>query len=131
LYLSHIKNLGAGHEESVYRDAMSLELQEKGYIVKTEMPISIKYKTTKNKEIIIGSAKIDIYLEKGDEKALLELKAVAPLIKKDREEKNNSDMKEYAQLRKYLATLNEKTGFIVNFLFPPKKDGPEVIESEQ
>jgi|TARA_Y100000310_G_C20631860_1_gene789089 GxxExxY protein len=38
--------LGAGHEEAIYRDAMSLDLQEKGYAVKTEAPVSIKYNTS-------------------------------------------------------------------------------------
>ena len=36
---------GSGHEESIYRDAMSIELQDRGYTVKTEAPVSIKYKT--------------------------------------------------------------------------------------
>ena len=41
--------LGAGHEEAIYRDAMSIELQDRGFTVKTEAPISIKYKTKKGK----------------------------------------------------------------------------------
>ena len=39
--------LGPGHEEAIYRDAMSLELQDRGYTVKTEAPVSIRYKTKK------------------------------------------------------------------------------------
>ena len=34
--------LGAGHEEAIYRDAMSIELQDRGYTVKTEAPVTIK-----------------------------------------------------------------------------------------
>ena len=30
--------LGPGHEEAIYRDAMSVELQDRGYTVKTEAP---------------------------------------------------------------------------------------------
>ena len=56
--------LGAGHEEAIYRDAMSIELQDRGYTVKTEDPVSIKYKTKKGKEMIVGSGKIDLYLMK-------------------------------------------------------------------
>ena len=43
------KTLGPCHAESIYRDAMSIQLQEEGCIVKTEAPISI-YFTTKNKK---------------------------------------------------------------------------------
>ena len=35
------KTLGPGHEEAIYRDAMSVELQDRGYTVKTEAPVSI------------------------------------------------------------------------------------------
>lgn len=56
--------LGPGHEEAVYRDAMSIELQDRGYTVKTEAPVSIKYKTKKGKEMIVGGAKIDLYITK-------------------------------------------------------------------
>ena len=41
------KTLGPGHEEVIYRDAMSVELQDRGYTVKTEAPISIRYRTKK------------------------------------------------------------------------------------
>jgi GxxExxY protein len=47
--------LGAGHEEAIYRDAMSVELQDRGYTVKTEAPISIRYTTKKGREMIVGS----------------------------------------------------------------------------
>ena len=39
--------LGAGHEEAIYRDAMSVELQDRGFTVKTEAPVSIKYRSKK------------------------------------------------------------------------------------
>ena len=42
------KTLGPGHEEAIYRDAMSVELQDRGYTVKTEAPIIIRYKTKKS-----------------------------------------------------------------------------------
>ena len=54
--------LGPGHEEATYRDAMSVELQDRGYTVKTEAPVSIRYKTKKGKDMIVGSGKIDLYL---------------------------------------------------------------------
>ncbi|MCD6455094.1 MAG: GxxExxY protein [Candidatus Aminicenantes bacterium] len=119
------ETLGAGHEEAIYRDAMSVELQDRGYTVKTEMPVSIKYETSQGKSITVGSAKVDVYIEKGETKAILELKASSPLIK-EKSKKTKEEMKEYAQLQKYLASLGLK-GFLINFPFPPKEE-PEVIE---
>ena len=49
--------LGAGLEEAIYRDAMSIELQDRGFTVKTEAPVSIKYNTSKGKSMIVGSGK--------------------------------------------------------------------------
>ena len=121
------ETLGAGHEEAIYREAMNIELQDNGYIVKTEMPVSIKYRTSKGKEIIIGSAKADLYIEKEEEKAILELKAVTPLIK-EKKPKENEEIKQYIQLQKYLSALDEKRGFLINFPFPPKAE-PEIIST--
>ena len=39
------EGLGPGHAEGIYRDAMSVQLQEEGYIVKTEAPVSITFIT--------------------------------------------------------------------------------------
>jgi GxxExxY protein len=119
--------VGPGHEETIYREAMNVELQEAGYIVKTEMPISIRYQTTNGKDVIIGSGKIDLYIEKDGGKAIIELKAVTPLIKA---KKSKEQVKEYAQLVKYLQALAQEDGFLINFPFPPKEDGDiELIES--
>jgi len=54
--------LGAGHEKAIYRDAISVELQDKGFTVKTEAPVSIRYNTSKGKDMIVGSGKIDLFL---------------------------------------------------------------------
>ncbi len=119
------ESLGAGHEEAIYREALSVELQERGYTVKAEMPVSITYTTSGGKKITIGSAKVDLYLEKGSSKIILELKASSPLIK-EKSKKSKKDMKEYAQLQKYLSSLGME-GLLINFPFPPKEE-PEVIE---
>ena len=68
--------LGPGHEEAIYRDAMSIELQDRGYTVKTEAPVSIRYKTKKGKEMIVGGAKIDLYVTKDKKYSVIELKTV-------------------------------------------------------
>ena len=58
------ETLGPGHEEVIYRDAMSIELQDRDYTVKTETLVSMKHKTKKGKEMIVGDAKVDLYIVK-------------------------------------------------------------------
>ena len=117
--------LGPGHEEAIYRDAMSLELQEKGYAVKTEAPVSIKYNTSKGKSMIVGSGKIDLYVSKRDSYAVIELKTTGRLLKEDGN-KTKEEKKEYIQLQKYLKALDQDCGVLINFPFPGE-DEPEVI----
>ena len=74
------ETLGPGHEEAIYRDAMSVELQDRGYTVKTEAPISIRYKTKKGKEMIVGSGKIDLYVTKGNNYSVIELKMIEQIL---------------------------------------------------
>lgn len=117
--------LGPGHAEGIYRDAMSIQLQEEGYIVKTEAPVSITFITKKKKEMIVGSGRIDLLIQsktKKNEKIILELKCVQPLLKND--SKNIENSKEYLQLCKYLDSITTaKKGMIINFPFPSADDG--------
>ena len=120
--------MGAGHEEAIYRDALCMELQDKGYTIKTEAPVSITYTTSKGRKMIVGSGKIDLYISKKDDYAIVELKAITTMLKEN-SEKTKEDRKEYVQLQKYLAALSEKNGILINFPFPPEKE-PEIYESE-
>ena len=118
--------MGAGHEEAIYRDALCIELQDKGYTIKTEAPVSITYTTSKGRKMIVGSGKVDLYISKKDDYAIVELKAITRMLKEN-SKKTKEDRKEYVQLQKYLAALSEKNGILINFPFPPEKE-PEVIE---
>ena len=120
------ETLGAGHEEAIYRDAMSVELQDRGYTVKTEAPISIRYTTKKGREMIVGSGKIDLYVTKANKYAVIELKTVSRILKEN-SKKTKEDTKEYHQLKKYLEALDVETGVLINFPFPPE-DEPEIIQ---
>ena len=120
------KILGPGHEEAIYRDAMSVELQDRGYTVKTEAPISIQYTTKKGKKMIVGSGKIDLYVTKAGKYSVIELKTVSRILKEN-SKKTKEDTKEYHQLQKYLKALDVETGVLINFPFPPE-DEPEVIQ---
>ena len=119
------ETLGPGHEEAIYRDAMSVELQDRGYTVKTEAPISIRYKTKKGKEMIVGSGKIDLYVTKGNNYSVIELKTVGRILK-EKGNKTKEDTKEYHQLKKYLEALKIENGLLIYFPFPPE-DSPEFI----
>ena len=119
-------SLGPGHEEAVYRDAMSIELQDRGYTVKTEAPVSIKYKTKKGKEMIVGGAKIDLYITKAEKYSIVELKTVGRILKENGK-KTKENTKEYHQLQKYLGALDVEMGVLINFPFPPE-DEPEIIQ---
>ena len=118
--------LGAGHEEAIYRDALSIELQDRGFTVKTEAPVSIKYRSKKGKDMIIGSGKIDLYLMKNGKHTVVELKTVGRILKEGGK-KTKEDTKEYIQLKKYLEALDIDNGLLINFPFPPE-DKPEIIE---
>jgi|TARA_B100001971_G_scaffold185984_1_gene185634 GxxExxY protein len=120
--------MGAGHEEAIYRDALCMELQDKGYTIKTEAPVSITYTTSKGRKMIVGSGKVDLYISKKDDYAIVELKAITRMLKEN-SKKTKEDRKEYIQLQKYLAALSEKNGILINFPFPPEKE-PEIYESE-
>tara|TARA_B110000003_G_scaffold104386_1_gene106678 strand:- start:13024 stop:13452 length:429 start_codon:yes stop_codon:yes gene_type:complete len=117
--------LGPGHAEGIYRDAMSIQLQEEGYIVKTEAPISITFITKKKKEMIVGNGRIDLLIQsktKKNEKIILELKCVQSIMKNN--STNLENTKEYLQLSKYLHSIKSaKKGMIINFPFPPADDG--------
>ncbi len=118
--------LGTGHEEAIYRDAMSIELQDRGFTIKTEAPVSIRYRSKKGKDMIVGSGKIDLYIMKGGEYTVVELKTVGRILKEGGK-KTKNDTKEYIQLKKYLEALDINNGMLINFPFPPE-DKPEIIE---
>jgi len=118
--------LGAGHEEAIYRDALSIELQDRGFTVKTEAPVSIKYRSKKGKDMIVGSGKIDLYIIKAGKYTVVELKTVGRILKEGGN-KTKENTKEYIQLKKYLEALDIENGILINFPFPPE-DKPEIIE---
>ena len=43
-------------------DAMSVELQDRGYTVKTEAPISIRYRTKVGNDYLAGGVKISFMI---------------------------------------------------------------------
>ena len=76
--------------------------------------------------MIVGGAKIDLYITKAEKYSIVELKTVGRILKENWE-KTKEDTKEYHQLQKYLGALDVEMGVLINFPFPPE-DEPEIIQ---
>ena len=89
--------LGPGLLESVYHQAMIVELQDRGLNVKSEVPIQVNYKG-KNIDCIL---RLDLIVE---DQVIVELKSVEELLPVH-----------YKQLKTYLRLLNKELGWLINF----------------
>ena len=94
--------LGYGFLESVYQNAMLLELKKLGLSCEKEKAIEVYYDNE-----IVGSFFADIIVE---DKVIIELKAVSKLIPKYE-----------VQLVNYLKGTNLKVGLLLNFGHEPEK----------
>ena len=88
--------LGPGYLESVYKNAMIVELKKNGLSYEIEKPISVFYD-----DVLVGDFKADIVVE---EILILELKAVQIL-----------HMAHEIQLVNYLTVTGIDDGLLVNF----------------
>ncbi len=100
------KNLGNGFLEKVYENALRIELEILGFIVKTQTKFNVIYK-----EKIVGEYCADVIV---DEKIIIELKCVSQL----------TDIYK-AQLLNYLKATDFKLGILINF--PNDKLGFDII----
>ena len=66
------RNIGPGYLESVYHQALCVELKLQGIIFEKEFPVSITYKGE-----LVGEGYIDIFVER---RLIVELKAVEALL---------------------------------------------------
>lgn len=89
-------NLGAGFIEKIYENALIIELNKVGLMVKQQFPIKVYYD-----DIIIGEHTADIVVE---EKVILELKAVSKILTVHE-----------VQLVNYLKATNIEVGLLINF----------------
>jgi len=95
------KELGAGYNESVYEEAMAVELRAQ----------KIKYDVQKNTEIFykgfkVGVHRLDFIIEN---KLVVELKAQSKIMPSH-----------VGQTKTYLQTLKINNGILVNFPYPDK-----------
>jgi len=94
--------LGFGFLESVYRNAMLIELNKNNLKVKSESALEVYYD-----EQVVGNFYIDLYVE---EEIVVELKSVQNLLKEHE-----------VQLVNYLNGLKKEIGLLINF-------GPSGVE---
>ena len=99
------KTLGNGFLEKVYENALLIELELLGFIVKTQTKLNVLYK---NK--VIGDYIADIIV---DDKIIIELKCVSKITNVHK-----------AQLLNYLKATVFKLGILINF--PNDKLGFEI-----
>ncbi|MCI3938715.1 GxxExxY protein [Chryseobacterium aahli] len=99
------KTLGVGLLESAYEVALAYELRELGFEVKSQVVLSLKYKS----EIIDNAYRIDLIVE---DKVIIEVKSVLEI-----------NPISYSQILTYLKLTNIKLGLLINFNTPLIKDG--------
>lgn len=108
--------LGSGHSEAVYQKAFEVALRLEKIHYENQRVVPIFYK-----EHNVGEEKPDIIADTGDEKIVIELKAVGAKLSK----------KEETQVEKYLEVMGIKKGILINFPQPNTKETPtepEIIE---
>jgi len=94
--------LGFGFLESVYKNAMIIELARDGLKVEEEKPLKVHYE-----DEIVGDFYVDLYI---NGEIVVELKSVQHLVKEHE-----------VQLVNYLTALKKETGLLINF-------GPSKVE---
>ena len=93
------KELGPGFLESIYEEALKVELSQNGLDFASQMEIQIKYL-----EVPVGLHRLDLLVQN---EVIVELKAVKEL----------ADI-HFAQLRAYLKATGMKVGLLLNFSKP-------------
>ena len=97
-------NLGPGYLETIYAQALELELQAQGLAFERERPLLVAYKNHR-----IAGQRVDFIVEG---QLILEIKAVARL-----------DPVFQAKLISYLRTTGLRAGLLINFNSLLLKDG--------
>ena len=98
--------LNAGYAETIYEEAMAVELKERGLKYELERTTEVRYKGHK-----VGTHRLDLVVEG---QVVVELKAATSLSKSNK-----------AQLASYLRTIGLGTGLLVNFPYP-EADEPAI-----
>lgn len=98
------RHLGPGYFESVYEEALAIELGLRGIPFERQQPISIQYKGQP-----VGQARLDFFVGRV---VLIELKAVEGLLPVHS-----------AQVISYLKAMKCALGLLINFNVPALREG--------
>jgi len=118
LYISD--QLGVGHSEKVYQEALAVELRLRGYTVELERVVPIMFTPSQREgDVCVGYARLDLLISKANfPPFVIELKAAASL----------SAASLRAQVQVYLKALRSQypdiTGIGIQFMQPGTKDVP-------
>jgi GxxExxY protein len=98
--------LGSGFEESVYEEAMKVELRRRGFPYESQKVVEVTYKGYS-----VGEGYADLVVHLPDRKIAVELKAIQTVSHPEEQ-----------QLRNYLRNLSGvEQGLLINFGKPSKK----------
>ena len=106
------RTLGPGYLESVYEEALTLELETQGVDCDRQAPIRIDYKGQ-----AVGEGKLDLLVEG---RLIVELKAVDSLLPIHQ-----------AQLLSYLKATQRQLGLLINFNVRVLRDGVKRVVLSQ
>ncbi len=98
------RHLGPGFPESVYEEALCLEMQERGIPFVRQPVIEVAYKGR-----FVGQGRIDLWIDK---QLIVELKAVEHVLPKHK-----------AQGKAYLCATGNELALVINFNEAVLKDG--------
>jgi GxxExxY protein len=107
------QTLGSGFSEDVYDRAMQvgLRLAKIGY--EGQKVVELKYK-----DHYVGEGYPDLVVHLGNEKLIVELKAISGELGASEEQ----------QLRNYMTILDVKRGLLINFQQPGRKQGKTTLD---
>jgi len=109
------KSLGSGHSEAVYDNAMQVGLRLMHVKYENQKVVELTYK-----DHYVGEGYPDIIVHFGNEKLILELKAVG----------GSMGGAEEQQIKIYMKLLKIKDGLLINFQ-QPKREGETQIEIKE
>jgi GxxExxY protein len=107
------KTLGSGFSEEVYDRAMQVGLRLANISYESQKVVELTYK-----HHYVGEGYPDLVVHLGDQKLIVELKAISGELGASEEQ----------QLRNYMMILNVKRGLLINFQQPGKKQGKTKLD---
>ena len=107
------KTLGSGFSEEVYERAMQVGLRLANIAYDPHKVVELKYK-----EHYVGEGYPDLVVHLGNEKLVVELKAISGELGASEEQ----------QLRNYMTILNVQRGLLINFQQPGRKQGKTKLD---